>query len=267
MQAAGFLDGIKLFFRQTWTVGSRDIVRLLRRPLFSAFTGLSCLFLSVLFGGMLFRFSEAYSSPFPQQGPGQSIHAAVFMPHVGVINLLLLFCAPLLAMSLLAEEKKSRSFDLLMTAPLSSLHIAAGKYLALLALLLLFVLISLVYPLSTAFFAEIPFGLLFSAYAGLALLAALYAAIGLFASSLTSSLFFSFFGGIILILSLWFFAQGQDFQSPALSAAMDYLSVSGHLEELAQGHVLLSSLAFFLSAAVFFLFLVHAALEFARWRP
>ncbi len=260
-------DEIKLFFRQTWTVGSKEFAGRVRRPMFSVLIGAAASITGPFFFQQLAGFSGGYS-PFPQQQGRSSIHAEVFMPHVSLVNFLLLFLAPLLAMALLTEEKKSRSFDLLMTAPLSSLHITAGKYFALLAQLALFILISLIYPLSTAFFADIPFRLLFSAYAGLFFLAANYGAIGLFTSSLTKSNILSFFAGLILIL-LWFsFALwGSGFQSQALSAAMDYLSAPRHFEELAKGHVLISSLAFFVSVTVFFLFLARSSLEFSRWRP
>ncbi len=263
-----FLKDIKLFFRQSKVIAVRDFWQLLLSPLFYVFTGLSCIFLSYVFPRDLFRFASAYIVPGFQQGGNQerNIHFEVFVSHISYINLVLLFCVPILAMKLLSEEKKNRTYDLLMTAPVSSLQIVAGKYLALISILFIFLLVTLVYPLSTSFLTDIPVGPLVSSYVGLFLLTAVYASVGLFASSLTGSLFLSVFIGIILNIALWFISQGQEFASPVLTSVMEYLSLSQHLTNFIKGSLVINSFTFFFSFIVFFLFLVYKVIEFSRWR-
>ena len=263
-----FIQDMKLFFRQSTVIAVRDFLQLLVSPLFYVFAGLSCIFLSYVFPRDLFRFASAYIMPAFQQGagPARNIHFEVFVAHISYINLVLLFCVPILAMKLLSEEKKNRTYDLLMTAPVSSLQIVIGKYLALMSILTIFLLITLIYPLSTTFVTDIPVGPLVSSYIGLFLLTGVYAAIGLFTSSLTGSLFLSVFIGIILNIALWFISQGQEFSSPALTSVMEYLSLSQHLTNFIKGSLVINSFTFFLSFTIFFLFLVYKVIEFSRWR-
>ena len=268
------MNALKFFLRQTLVIAFRDFYQTgLRSPLFFSLTGFFCVFLSYVFPRELFQFASAYVQPAFHQGmgggQGRNIHFAVFVSHISLINLLLLFCVPALAMKLLAEEKKNRTFDLLMTAPVSSLHIVAGKYLALLALTACFLAVTLLYPLMTALFpVEIPFGPLTASYIGLFLLAALYCAVGLFASSLTGSAVLSVIIGVILNIALWFISQGQDFSNnPIFTSVMEYLSLGRHLTSFIQGGLTVSSLVFFLSGVSFFLFLVYRVIEFERWRP
>ena len=265
------MNAVKFFVRQTFVIAWRDFSQIGISPLFFSLTGLFCGFLSYVFPRELFRFADSYAMPAFQQFGGQekNIHFAVFVSHVSLINLLLLFCVPALTMKLLAEERKNRTFDLLMTAPISSFHIVAGKYLALLGLVFCFLTITSLYPLMVAVFpAEIPFGPLLASYIGLFFLAALYAATGLFASSLTGSAFLSVIIGVILNIALWFISQGQDFSdNPLFTSIMEYLSLGSHLTSFIKGSLTVSSFVFFTSSVFFFLFLVYRVIEFGRWRP
>ena len=262
------LKDIKLFFKQTALIAGKDFKGLALNPLFFIWTGISFIFLSYIFPRDLFRFASSYIMPAFGQAPnqGRNIHFDVFVSHVSYINLILLFAVPVFAMKLLAEEKRNRTFDLLMTSPLSSLQMVIGKYVSLLLLLSLFLLLSLTYPLSTGFFADIPIGPLFSSYLGLFFLAAVYGAAGLFASSLSQSLFLSAFIGMILNIGLWFISQGQNSSNPLLTNIMDYLSFSQHLTNFIKGSLVINSFVFFSSLIVFFLFLVFKIVEVARWR-
>ena len=238
-------------------------------PLFFVWTGISFVFLSYNFPRDLFRFAMSYAMPAfgPQADQGRNIYFDVFVAHISYINLIFLFSIPILGMKLLAEEKRNRTFDLLMTSPLSSLQMVLGKYMALLLLISLFLLFSLTYPLSTGFFAEAPLGPLVSSYIGLFLLASVYSATCLFASSLSQSLFLSAFIGMILNIGLWFISQqGQNSGSAVLNSIMDYLSLSAHLTNFIKGSLVINSFVFFFSLIVFFLFLVFKSVEFIRWR-
>ena len=264
-----FLSDIRLFFKQMSLVAGKDFKHLALSPLFFIWTGISFTFLSYVFPRELFRFASAYTMPSfgPASSQGKNIYFDVFIAHISHLNLILLFSVPVLTMKLLAEEKQNHTFDLLMSSPLSSLQMVLGKYLSLLMLFALFLLLSLIYPLSTSFFTSIPLGPLFSSYLGLFFLAGVYGAVGLFASSLSHSLFLSAFMGMILNIGLWFISPGQNFKGhPLFTGIMDYLSLSQHLTNFIKGSFVISSFVFFFSLIVFFLFLVFKVVEIARWR-
>ena len=248
-------------------IAKKDFKSLLLSPLFFVWAGVSFVFVSYIFPRDLFRFAMSYAMPaFGGAGQERNIHFDVFVAHVSYMNLILLLSIPVLGMKLLAEEKQNRTFDLLMTSPLSSLQMILGKYLALLCLVSVFLFCSLLYPLSTAFFTEIPLGPLFSSYLGLFFLVSLYSAVALFASSLSSSLFLSAFIGMILNIGLWFISQQGDGGASIMAHVMSYLSISTHLTNFIKGSISTSSILFFLTVVIFFLFLVFKSVEFIRWR-
>ena len=261
------LSNIKFFFQQTFLVAVKDFKSLFFSPLFFIWISVTFIFLSFNFPRDLFRFTDSYIAPsFGQQPGGKNIHFDVFMAHISYLNLIFIFSVPVLSMKLFAEEKKNHTFDLLMTAPLSPMQMVLGKYLSLFALLFVFLLFSMIYPLSLFFWADIPMGLLLSSYLGLLLLVSVYASTGLFGSSLTSSLFLSVFIGVILNIGLFFISQGQVFPSPLLTDIMDYLSLPQHLGYFIKGSLVVSSFVFFFSLIVFFLFLALKVIEVSRWR-
>lgn len=98
----------------------------------------------------------------------------------------LLFAVPLLAMRMIAEERRNQTMTLLLSAPLSMGEIVLGKFLGLMAFLSIIVLLVLAMPLTLAANTTLDLGLLATLALALLLLAASFAAVGLYASSLTA---------------------------------------------------------------------------------
>lgn len=110
------------------------------------------------------------------------IAAPVYITIVGI----LLFAAPLLAMRLIAEERRNQTMVLLISAPLSISEIVLGKFLGLMLFLLLAIGTLTLMPLALVFGGHLDFGLLASLLIGTVLLTAGFVAVGLYASSLTA---------------------------------------------------------------------------------
>ena len=110
----------------------------------------------------------------------------VVVPVYATCAISMLFAVPLLAMRLIAEERRNQTMVLLMSAPLSMTEIVLGKFCGLLGFLLLIVGVTTLMPLALLAGGRLDFGLLASVVGGIALLAACFAAVGLYASSLTA---------------------------------------------------------------------------------
>ena len=110
----------------------------------------------------------------------------VVAPLFATTAIVLLFAVPLLAMRLIAEERRNQTMVLLVSAPLSMTEIALGKFTGLVLFLLLIVGVTALMPLALLLGGRLDFGLLASLVIGVALLAACYAAVGLYASCLTA---------------------------------------------------------------------------------
>jgi ABC-2 type transport system permease protein len=109
----------------------------------------------------------------------------VVAPVFGTAAAVLLFAVPVLAMRLVAEERRNQTMALLMSAPVTMTEIVLGKFLGLTVFLLAITGLTALMPLSLAGATRLDYGLLAALVAGLVLLAAAFAAVSLFVSCLT----------------------------------------------------------------------------------
>lgn len=116
-----------------------------------------------------------------------------------------LVAIPILTMRCFAEDKKNRTDQMLLTAPVSLFKIVLGKYLAMVTIMAIPCLIYLIFPLiikaqGTAYIL-VDYLAIFVFF----LLGCVYIAIGMFVSSLTESVIIAAIGafGILLLTYLW----------------------------------------------------------------
>lgn len=116
-----------------------------------------------------------------------------------------MIAVPVLTMKCFAEERKSKTDQLLLTAPVSVTGIVLGKFLAMITVFLIPVLLSCVYPLiiymqGTAYL-KVDYAAILVYYA----IGCVYIAIGMFLSSLTESQIIAAVStfATLLVLNLW----------------------------------------------------------------
>jgi ABC-2 type transport system permease protein len=196
-----------------------------------------------------------------------NIHYGVFLRHLSHLNLILIFISPALTMRLFAEERKLRSFVLLLTAPISSAQIVAGKYLAAVVAVGVVALVALLYPISTVLFTKISWMPLLIAFKGICLVGAVYVAMDLFASSLTESAIVAYVMAVIFNIGIWFVGIGVDMVDSSFArATFEHISLNQHLMGMVEGTVRTSSIVFFSSLIFLFCFLSERVVESIRWR-
>lgn len=103
---------------------------------------------------------------------------------IASLTTVLLFATPMLTMRLLSEERKNKTDQLLITAPISVSDIVLGKFLSAIALLALTLMITMIHPLMLASLGKIPVLKILGAYLGYFLLGTTLIAIGTFISAL-----------------------------------------------------------------------------------
>jgi ABC-2 type transport system permease protein len=94
---------------------------------------------------------------------------------------------PFLTMRTLAEERKQKTDQLLLTAPVSVGQIVIGKFLALVTIYAIPIVIMCTYPLIMSKYGDVSFTTAYTAVFGFFLLGCANIAIGLFVSALTES--------------------------------------------------------------------------------
>ena len=116
-----------------------------------------------------------------------------------------LVAIPILTMRCFAEDKKNRTDQMLLTAPVSLFKIVLGKYLAMVTIMAIPCLIYLIFPLIIKAQGTAYILVDYLAILVFFLLGCVYIAIGMFISSLTESVIIAAIGtfGILLLTYLW----------------------------------------------------------------
>lgn len=180
--------------------------------------------------------------------------------------IVLMVFVPLLTMRLLSEDKKQKTDQLMLTAPVSLLSIVMGKFLAAYAIFAIGVAVMPVYGFVMSTFATVSWLPIWGNTVGLLLLGGIFVSIGLFISSLTENQMIAAIGGffinlMILLMNTLKSALPNGFLQDVLSS----ISVYSRYSEITSGIFSLSSLIFFVSVIFIFLFLTVRVLEKRRW--
>lgn len=186
----------------------------------------------------------------------------VTTPVFGAASIVLLMAVPLLAMRLVAEERRNQTMTFLLSAPISMLDLVLGKFLGLFAFLLLPVLLIACMGTTLTVGGGVDWGLLAGNLIGLSLLAAAFAAIGLFASCLTSHPVVAAVVALAISLALWLINLATtDPGSP-----LHLISLLKHYEPFTKGVVNTGDLAYFALLTALFLLLSIRRLDADRLR-
>lgn len=145
------------------------------RAYFTSALGYAYLFLFLVYSGFAFYFTSI------QTGLSS---LATFFTFTAYFSPLML---PLLTVRIFSEDKKLKTDQLLLTAPVSTTGVVMGKFLATFAMFGIGLLITLIYPLIQSRYGVVPVSETVCAYFGFVLFAALILSVGAFMSSLTEN--------------------------------------------------------------------------------
>ena len=106
---------------------------------------------------------------------------------LSAITFVFLIITPVLTMRILAEEKKNKTDQLLLTSPVPVWKIVLGKYLGMVTIYLIPVLIAGLYPFILSKYGTVSYSMAFTATIGFFFLGCANLSIGLFLSSITES--------------------------------------------------------------------------------
>lgn len=103
------------------------------------------------------------------------------------VNNVAIFFLPLLTMRLFSEDRKLKTDQLLLTAPITTKEIVLGKFFAAFGVFMTGVVITFIYPVMLAVWGNLPIAETISCYIGFILLCSVILSIGAFMSSITES--------------------------------------------------------------------------------
>lgn len=228
-----------------------------RRELGSFFTSsIAYVFLAVFyaFSGFFFYTSSLYSATTDMSG----MFSSLFM--------IIVFLIPILTMKTFSEEKKQKTEQGLLTAPVSLGGIVLGKYFATLLMYIMGVSIIFVYALILSCFGDVSWNIVLSNYVALILLGGAFISVTMLVSALTENQVVAAVFGILLLMVLYLldFIAGY-IKIDFIANILNSLSFYTKYYEFTCGIFNLSSVLFYISTAVVFNFLTIRIFEKRRW--
>ena len=223
-------------------------------------------FLSYLYVG--FAGAQAIQLMQMQGGMAQiNLNDLVFRSLFGSMRLVLLIILPILTMRLFAEERKLRTFEFLMTSPISIMEIVTGKFVSVFLIYLGLLGLTGLVPTVLMLFSDFDWNPIWTGYLGMALLGALFLSVGLLASALTENQIVAAFVSFGILLTGWLVSGlGSLLGDSTSGRVISYLSFMEHYDRLVRGLIDTSDLVYFGSSLILMLFLTHRILESARWK-
>lgn len=181
--------------------------------------------------------------------------------------LFLLFVVPVITMRLLAEERRTGTLEVLLTAPVSEAQVVVAKFIAAFIFYLFLWLPTWVYVLILGSYSNIDYGPVCAGYLGIALLGVLFSAVGLLTSALSrNQIVAAIFAFAVLIVLFSIGLLEQLATAPALKSALSYMNLWDHMDDFSRGLVDTRHVVYTVSLAGLFLFLATKALEAKKWR-
>ncbi len=203
----------------------------------------------------------------PQAAEGLNVNSFVIQGLFGNMAVVILLIAPGLVMRLLAEDRKQRSIELLLTSPISSTEIVLGKFFGAIGFVVAMMVATLPYMALLYGYGEPDTGVLLSNYLSLFLLTSSLVAINLFLSSFTENQIIAFMAGFAFNLIFWILGWAADMAPEGVAQdVFQGLAMGTHYMEMGKGLIRMQDLVYFLSFIAFCLLATTQRVEALRWR-
>ncbi len=181
--------------------------------------------------------------------------------------ILLIFLTAAVTMRMWAEEHRSGSLEMLLTAPVKPVVLVAGKFLACLGLVILALLLTLPLPITVSLLGPLDWGPVLGGYAATIFLAAAYIAIGLYVSVKSENQIISLI--VTSLICCLFYLVGSDaitsFFGNSGSEMLKLLGTGSRFESITRGVLDIRDIYYYLSITAIFLCLNVYGLEKIRW--
>jgi ABC-2 type transport system permease protein len=256
--------------RNAFTIAGREIRSYFSSPvayvLLAAFLALAGYF----FYALLTAFNQALALYSMMRQPEMlqrfNLNEMVLQPLMQNMSVLLLFIVPALTMRMFPEEKRSGTYELLLTSPVRIGEIVAGKFLGGLALVVLMVALSGIFGFLLSRYGNPEIPMMLSGYLGLFLVAVAFLAIGTLISSFTDNVVVAYIGTLFALLVLYTIGWLGEAVQGFWASVVRYVSITDHFQALLRGVIDTKNLVYFATILIVALFLTHRSVESVRWR-
>ena len=254
--------------RNAWVVAKKDMGSYFNSPVFYVVTTVFLVIYSFIFFQILtfFSFQSVQAGQFRGMNVGLNLNDMVIEPSFHNMAVTLLLMIPVLTMRSFADEKKSKTYALLLSSPVRLREIVFGKFLACMTVVTMMVLLSSYCMGFLLALGEPEIGPIVTSYLGILLMSGCYVGMGVFASSLTDNQIIAAVIAFGMSLFMWIIGWASQAASAEMGEVLQYLSLVEHMQRFMKGIVDTSDVVYYLSFILFSLFLTHRVLDSERWR-
>jgi len=241
---------------------------------FASPVGWICLLIFVCLNGLFFSVGLSqyvdYANQMafnPNGGNNVNINEMVIQGLFGNVAVIALLVSPAITMRAIAEDRKQRSMELLLTSPISSFEIVAGKFLGIVGFIVALVISTLPYMAILYAYGEPDTGIVLCNYLNFILFLGAVSSAGLFFSACTENQIVALMLAFGFNLGIWILQwPTYVMDEGTLKTVLDSASMLSHFTEMGKGLIKLSDLTYFLTFIGFFLLATTQRVEALRWR-
>ena len=225
------------------------------RSYFTSAIGYVFLVLYLALGGAVFCYTTLFS---------MSADVTTFFTYMIIFSAVIL---PLLTMKSFSEERKIKTEQLLLTAPISIIGMVFGKFFAAYTMFAGCMIFNSVYFLILNYYAALKFLILIGNLVAILLVGMVFISIGLFVSSITENQLASAVGTIAIILAFLLIGILSSLlpSSYWLRYVLDFISVFSRFQGFVNGYFDIASLVYYLSISAIFIYLTIRVYDRRRY--
>jgi ABC-2 type transport system permease protein len=228
----------------------------------------------LLLGGFFFfslvgRFQTMLQVYTAMQNPAadkMNLNQWIMEPLLHNFAIVLVILIPAVTMRTFAEEKRTGTYELLLTSPVRTGEIVVGKFIGSSVFVLIMIALAGIFPMILAYLGNPENGVMFAGYVGLACLSVCFVAVGLFTSSLTNNQIIAAISCFGALLMLYVISWPAEAGGSSFGSLLRYLSLPEHFSVMTRGVIDTQDLVYFGSLILVALFLTQRSVESARWR-
>ena len=264
--------------RNTLTIAGKEVRVYLTTWMSYILFGGFILITGLVFGGAVEQFqtqSMEYLQHNYRQGLDMmNVTEGILAPLMYQMVFVLIFMLPVLTMRLFSEERRGKTLQLLMTAPIRPIEIVLGKYLGALTVMTIMFALSLIFPVLLHAFgisgadglSPVDWSTVAVGYLGLFLFGSACVSIGLLASSVTESQLVAVIISFGALLVLWLIGLVSQGHTSGLQRVLYYASHVTHLDGFLRGMIRLTDVVYYCSLSFAGIFLSWRVIEAERWK-
>ncbi len=243
---------MKESWKQSWAIARKELGAYFGSPMALIFVG--AFLMATLFS---FFWAETFFAR----------NVADVRPLFRWMPALMIFLVAALTMRQWSEEQRGGTLEVLLTLPVRQASLVWGKFLAVMALIVVALALTLFLPLTVSLLGDLDWGPVLGGYLAALLMASAYAAIGLFVSSRTDNQIVALIVTVLICGAFYLVgASGvTDFVGDALGEILRAIGTGSRFESIERGVIDLRDLIYYLSLTAFFVAFNIVSLDSKRW--